>query len=104
MFGAGITETVVRVRPPETDNTGDPVPGTGSELSIEGCLYAPGPVLERNDHAAQVGEDGTVYAPEGVDVEATDRLIIRGVVYEVDGHPQWWRGAGVVIGVKRVTG
>lgn len=41
----------------------------------------------------RVGADTgpTVYLPAGTDVLSTDRVVVRGTVYEVDGVPQDWR-------------
>ncbi|MEU1761304.1 hypothetical protein [Micromonospora sp. NPDC005652] len=104
MTGAGDVEAVVRLRPPQRDEYGDPVPGSGGELVIANCLFAPGPSAEMLNGATQVDTDGTVYAPPGADVLATDRLRIRGEIYEVSGRPRHWGNAGVEIVVKLVTG
>lgn len=104
MLAAGDTETITRIRPAEKDGFGDPVPGSGGELDLTGCLFAPGPSAEMLNGANQVDVDGTVYTPPGADVLATDRLRIRGDEYEVVGRPRNWGKAGVEIVVKLVTG
>ncbi|MBF9135322.1 hypothetical protein I0C86_41465 [Plantactinospora sp. S1510] len=104
MFGAGETETVVAIRPPLRDQYGDPVPGSGVETPIAGCLFAPGPSAEMLNGATQVDTDGTVYAPVGADIEPTDKLRIRGDVYEVVGRPRRWDSVGLEIVVRLVTG
>ncbi|TDC02283.1 hypothetical protein E1091_01150 [Micromonospora fluostatini] len=104
MFAAGDLETVVRIRPPQRDPFGDPIPGSGGELVLPDCLFAPGPSAEMLNGANQVDVDGTVYAHPGADVTETDRLRIRGEVYEVVGRPRRWGRAGVEIVVRLVTG
>lgn len=100
---AGDVETVTVVRPGSRDKFGDET-GPAVELAIAGCLFAPGPSAELHDAANQVDTDGTVYAPAGSDVRATDRLRIRGVLHQVVGDPQVWGAAGVVVVVRHVTG
>jgi hypothetical protein len=101
---AGDAETVVVLRPPGKDRFGDPAAGDTAQFDLPGCLFAPGPSIERNTAANQVDSDATVYAPAGSDVRAADRLRVRGVVYDVIGNPQDWGRAGVVIALRLVTG
>lgn len=103
MLAAGDLETVVVIRPPARDRYGDPVPGSGSETPVV-ALFAPGPSAENQQSANQVDVDGTVYTLPGVDVLPSDRLRIRGDVYEVVGRARHWGQAGVEIVVKLVTG
>lgn len=92
------------IRPTGRDAFGDPLTGSPTEFDIEGCLFAPGPSHEMQAAANQVDTDGTVYAPAGSDVLATDRMRIRGDVYSVVGKPQDWGSFGLVIAVRLVTG
>jgi hypothetical protein len=86
--------TVTRLRGvPSTDRYGATVldwttPGT---LDIEGCGVNPGGSQE----PVEVGRTSVitrpeVYAPVDADVTAADRLVVRGVTYQVDGSPRAW--------------
>jgi hypothetical protein len=101
---AGKTETVTRVRPPAKDTFGDPLPGTGSEVDVPGCLFAPGGSTENLDGADQVVADATVYMPDGTDIRPTDRVRARGDLYDVVGKPRVWAGYGVEVPLRLVTG
>lgn len=61
------------------------------ELEIPGCGFNPGsssePVQDARDAVITKPE---VYAPADADVLAGDRLVVRGVAYEVSGRPQEW--------------
>jgi hypothetical protein len=103
-MAAGDAETVTVIRPPGKDVFGDRLPGVAVEFDVQGCLFAPGPSREQAFAANQVDTDGTIYGPPGMDVQATDQVRIRGIVYSVVGFPQVWATAGVVTAVRRVTG
>lgn len=103
-FAVGETETVTVIRPPGKDTFGDPLPGAQPEFDVEGCLFAPGSSSEYQLNANQVVTGGTVYAPPGTNVRETDRLRVRGDVYEVDGKPGVWGGVGVEIRLRLATG
>lgn len=114
MFPHG--ETVTLVRPPGRDQYGDPLPGTGTETDYHSCAVWP------RDGNAAGGNENTdfrntviiglmVLVPPGADVEPTDRMRVRGVLYEVDGEPGVWgpspltgTEAGVQVALKRVEG
>lgn len=98
------TETVTVVRPTGRDKYGDPLPGTPVEFDVGGCLFAPGKSMELTNGSNIVEADAAIYGPSGMDVEATDKLRIRGQLYEVMGQPQNWGSAGTVIPVRRTTG
>lgn len=102
--GAGPVETVVRLRPPPKDRLGDQT-GPPAREPMPGCLFEPGGSTENRDGANQALADGTVYAPPGSpDVLSTDRLEIRGEVYNVIGKAQVWAGEGSVIQVRQIKG
>ena len=108
-----MTETVVRLRPGTTENRSGGVdldwstPGT---LTITGCLIEPRMEGENAEQGRQGRVIGwNVYAPDGVDVEATDRLRVRGIDYDVDGQPEDWSGGwewkpGTVIKTRSARG
>lgn len=89
-----------------TDAYGDPVPGPYTKVLTLTGKFAP----NNPDEAAEVGRNavihgGTVYArtPTQPDIRATDRAVIRGVTYEVDGEVGFWRRStewGVQFAVK----
>lgn len=91
------------VRPAGRTKFGDES-GPPSEFAVDGCLFAPGPSVELHDAANTVDTDGTVYAPAGSDVRATDRMRVRGALFQVVGDPQVWNTAGIVVVLRRVTG
>jgi hypothetical protein len=104
-FGSSNAETVIFRYPQRTDNFGDPLPGTGRDVVVEGCLFAPGPGREVEVHAAQVTADGTVFAPpEAPVITAQDQVVIRGDVYDVVERPRVWLNEGTEIPVRIVTG
>lgn len=46
----------------------------------------------------------TLYLPAGDPITAQDRVRVRGEVYPVQGRPQDWLGAGVVVQAYRTEG
>lgn len=112
-----IGETFTRLRAPadDVDRYGNPTLDWDSDdvdsLDLPGCSFAPGRGTEdRQDLREGQSITGTVYAPAGADVDALDRLVIRGDTYSVDGEPGAWTspfsGAsrGVEISVRRTEG
>lgn len=110
-----MTESVVRIRPGQADDgyggtTASWADDDVDRLTIDGCLIAPlteAELVVGGRQGVMVG--WTVYAPDGVDVAASDRLDIRGTEFDVDGEPADWSGGwewkpGVVIHVRRGTG
>lgn len=118
MFAYG--ETVTRLRrltwadPYSGEVSPRPWDDEGHEpdaLPIADCAFNPG-------GSAEVAADGrqivtttpTVYAPIDADVKAGDRLVARGVVYDVDGNPAAWRNpftgweAGLAVTLELVEG
>ena len=109
-------ETVIRQRASQVT---DPYSGTTSGLSwanpstvsISGCAFDPGSSGEVLDLARNVTTtQPKVYAPAGSDIKAADRLVVRGVTYEVDGNVAEWRSPftgwepGIVVPLKRSEG
>lgn len=58
--------------------------------TVEGCDVQPGATAEVLEHANATLVAWTVQAPAGVDVESTDRVRYRGVVYAIGGEPARW--------------
>jgi hypothetical protein len=98
------TETVTVIRPPVLDQFGDPVPGTSPEHQVGGVLFAPGSSDEAGLGTNQVITDGAVYGPADMDVRHSDRILIRGDLYEVIGKPQRWGTFGTVAAVRLYNG
>lgn len=78
------------VRPPERGPNGDPLPGSGSTVDVDGCFVQPRTSTEATDGRDTVITGLIAYVPAGVDIRATDRIVFRGVPYAVDGDPGYW--------------
>lgn len=114
MFTKG--ETVTRQRgtsvvDPYSGESTDTSWDNPNELLIAGCGFDPGgstEPLEDGRHA--VITKPTVYAPYDADIASSDRLVVRGVTYEVDGRPAPWQSPftgwkpGLVVELKAVEG
>jgi|SRR6188768_2954089 len=104
-FGSSNSEAVIFRYPPRRDNFGDVIPGSGRDVLVENCLFAPGPGREVEVHASQVSADGTVFAqPDAPAITALDQIVIRGELYEVVERPRVWLNEGTEIPVRIVTG
>lgn len=84
---------------------------TPDELPIEGCAFDPGTSSEPLEQARDaVLTKPTVYAPADADVLATDRLVVRGRTWQVDGDPADYRSPfdgwtpGLVVHLKAMEG
>lgn len=111
-FAAG--ETVTRLRAPlVTDRYGNLVRDwdSATRLDIPGCGVAP----RTSDEETEQGRQGVivgiaVYAPPGTDIVPSDRMEVRGEVYEVVGEVADWRSPftgwhpGIVVNLRRVEG
>ena len=112
MFPAG--ETVTRLRAPlVADRYGNLVPDWSNpdRLDIPDCGVAP----RTSDEETEQGRQGVVvgiavYAPPDADILPSDRLEVRGSVYEVVGEVAVWRSPftgwhpGIVVNLRRVEG
>ena len=111
-FAAG--ETVTRLRAPlVADRYGNLVPDWDNpdRLDIPDCGVAP----RTSDEETEQGRQGvivgiTVYAPPGTDILPSDRMEVRGEVWEVVGEVADWRSPytgwhpGIVVNLRRVEG
>ncbi|MFB7647130.1 hypothetical protein ACFC0S_16760 [Streptomyces sp. NPDC056084] len=92
----GETITIVRTgTSPGRDKYGQPLPGPVTETAVPGCVVTPRPENVRIGAAPQQGRDTVitgwnVYAPPGTDIRTTDRLRIRGGLWEVTGETADW--------------
>lgn len=108
-----IGEAVGVIRPTtETDRYGDTTLVYGDTVThtIRHCAFDPGGTSEVLDGRTAVITRPTLYLPPGADLEASDRVVIRGRTYEVGGQPAVWtnpydtRTKGVVVPLEEVTG
>lgn len=107
-------ETVTRLRTgasPGLDPYDNPLPGVDAEIPLTGAAFDPGGSLE----PAEVGRAQTVTTPRlyfrtSPDIISSDRLRVRGLVYDVIGHPALWVSpftgvtAGLVVELKVAEG
>lgn len=99
------TEAVIFRYPRRLDTFQHVIDGTGVDVLVEDCLFAPGAGRENEVHANQVLADGTVFAPpDAPPISAQDQVVIRGEVYDVIERPRYWLGEGLEIPVRVVTG
>jgi hypothetical protein len=114
LFAYGETFTRLRGTPVTDPYSGE---ATGiswdspNSLAIPDCGFNPGRSTEPvQDARNAVITQPEVYAPTGSDVLAGDRLVVRGVTFEVDGNPGDYRNPftgwrpGIVIALKEVAG
>ena len=107
---AGEPATVLRPGPSTTDDYGNDVPGPDTETTYTGCAVWPRVSSEDVQARDQVIYGLYVLFPAGADVLATDRVRVRGQVYQVDGEPGVFHSplTGTLIGpqvsLTRVTG
>lgn len=113
-FAFGEKITILRAPLVVDDYSGEPTGldwDAATRRTIPGCGIAPVSSGEPlRDIRTQVDSAVDVYAPYGVDIRALDRLIIRGITWQVDGDPAAWRhpmtgwNAGTVIRAVKVDG
>jgi hypothetical protein len=103
--GGNSAESVIFRYPVRLDTFHRPISGTGIDIVVEECVFAPGAGRENEVHANQVMADGTVFAqPDAPAITAKDQVIIRGEVYDVIEKPRVWLNEAIEIPVRRVTG
>ena len=108
----GETVTIVRAAPGGTDAYGDPIPSTTARIDVPGCAFAPRYSSESTDRGRQgVVVGGTVYLPSTAPaVLPSDRIEVRGRLYEVDGEVGEWISPftgwapGFEVAVRRAVG
>jgi hypothetical protein len=106
----GETVTILRPGSSTRDPHGNDVPGADVETDVEHCAVWPTGSDEQVQGQDQVTDRMSVLFPYGTTVYATDRLWIRGLVYQVAGVSQSWSSpftgtrAGVEVQADRVTG
>lgn len=99
--------TVRVLRAVTKDNNGDETPGL--EHDEPGCLFAPsalgGADAEPGDFANTVISGGMLLCPgRTLDIRPTDRVLVRGRLYEVQGEIGDWGPAGSQVALRRGVG
>ena len=94
--------TVTVIRPGGRDTFGNPLPVTRHE--IPGCLIAPRGSGEPGDFSNTVVTGAELFAPPGADLLAVDRVVARGVTYEVEGDVGDWGPGGKQAALTKRTG
>lgn len=112
-------EDVVLVRPGEVDRNGDPV-GDDAQVGIfEQCVVWPRVSTEVSEKGTVISEGYNVWIPWqpkanrdimdlAMEVKATDRVVVRGDDWQIDGSPADQRTMkskrlGVQMTVKRIV-
>ena len=109
VHGAGKTVTWVQRTVTGKDALGNDVYGD-VQTPIDGCVVYPRGSTELVQGQDLVTDGLTVLLPSGTAVTATDRAIVDGVTYEVDGQPSVWSNPwasvadSVQVQLKVVTG
>lgn len=109
-FPHGETITVIRPGTPTQDPYGNDVPGTPTETDVPGCAVAPRSSSEDLQARDQVIIGLSVWLPTGTDVQATDQMRVRGVLYDIDGEPGSYSspftgsGGPVQVALTRIEG
>jgi head-tail adaptor len=85
---------VITVRRASTteDDYGNPISdwATASSTTVSGCSVQPLPGLEQTVGRDTVVSRWQLWAPDGTDLTATDRVEWDGNAYDVDGEVQRW--------------
>lgn len=89
-FPHGETVTIVRPGPPTEDEYGNSVPGSPTEIDVPGAAVAPRTSTEDVQGRDQVIEGLNVWLPAGTQLRATDRMRVRGILYDIDGEAGTW--------------
>jgi len=99
-------EQIVIIRPAPLDKFGDPAGGSATETISDGWLFAPAASTELHEGQNSVDTDAALYrtgAPGDEDIRPTDRIEVRGQVFEVVGEPAVWR-LGTVVRLRKFAG
>lgn len=92
-FPRGETVTIVRPSQATRDEYGNDVAGAPVEILVVGCAVAPSGAGEDVQARDQVSSALTVWMPAGTQVNATDKVRVAGVLYDVDGTSRSWTSA-----------
>ena len=89
----------------ERDRYGNPVPGYAEPVDMPVYAVSPKQSVEPDEVGRRAVLSGlTVYAPKDCPVSSRDRVVFRGVEWDVEGEPGVWvdnpHGVGVHEGVQ----
>lgn len=98
MLPSFCTQEVTRIRPGTKESRGSTIPDWSEDkvttLTITGCSVQPASTsLSQDGRVLGISEGWTAYLPEGSDVQAGDRILFDGDIYEINGEPKKWTGA-----------
>lgn len=98
MLPSFCTQEVTRIRPGTKESRGSTIPDWSEDkvttLTIKGCSVQPASTsLSQDGRVLGISEGWTAYLPEGSDVQAGDRILFNGDIYEINGEPKKWTGA-----------
>lgn len=94
-----------------TDDYGDPLPPTASDVDVPVYGWGPATMTEPPEVGrSQVAWSMDIFAPSSWVPAPADRVLLAGVEFEVVGHPENWDTGpfgltpGVVVHCRRVEG
>ena len=107
----GETVTILRAGEPTQDRYGNDIPGEDVPEDVDGVAVAP----RYDAEARQNGRTGvivgfTLLLPPGTNLDAVDRIVVRGKLHEIEGEPGDWTNPftntdrGVEAATRRVEG
>ena len=108
-----MSETVLRLEHQggAVDAYGNDTEGFADPVALTGFGFDPGSTSEpRLPGQDRVIVEPTLYGPFSMPFKPQDRVVVRGVVYEVEGVVRQWRNmfsnreAGAVVSLRRVDG
>lgn len=105
-------DTITRIRPGEKTVRGSIVPDWDNvnELVISNCHGQPASTgLSEDGRVLGIMQGMTLYTPATADIKAGDRIVFRGITYEINGEVNDWPSATgaldhLVINLRRYSG
>jgi hypothetical protein len=102
-------DTITRIRAPLVEDEYGVAAGRrdwdhASELRIPGCSIQPISGSKYTLDREAIVARWRLFAPDGADLQATDRIRSDGLVYEIDGDVQAWEGSHLESFLRRVIG
>lgn len=93
MLPSWANDTIIRLRPGETEKRGSIVPDWDNPqtLSVSGCSMQPSSTsLSQDGRVLGITEGYTCYLPPGTDVAAGDKIRFENKDYQIIGEPRTW--------------
>jgi hypothetical protein len=91
----------IKRRPARPTRMGDPVGPVPAWIEIRGCLVVPRESQDFEQRGRVVLSGFMIKAPRTATVLATDEIMVRGEIYQVDGAVGDFRRKGKLFYVKR---